>query len=380
MLKKISKGKYKKISLDKKLINKKLIYFILFLCNIIFLYGILFLSKNKIWNDVLETLIIFSYILWSTGIIYSYFKKNYFLYFLSWLFWIILLSFENFLIININYLNNYYLNNLINISDLFFFKIGLFQLILVTFFIIFFYNFFLKKQNSLNLFFNDKTFCLLILFIAPLFSFLFLLINNLVSITYIDSFFNYNVFLFSSFFIFLIYFYNKYFLKKDKKIFEIIFILLSFIFYIYLSKDIFVIFIPLLFWSFLFLLFIVISFIFFPIFIFWPIDYFYLFLISFIVINFLMILISYYQLSFISLKNNKKSRNKNNLILYLGGKENIINSTYCLTRIRLELKNVNLLNEKSIIEDGALGIIKNDKTIHIVYGYKVENIYKKFFS
>lgn len=73
---------------------------------------------------------------------------------------------------------------------------------------------------------------------------------------------------------------------------------------------------------------------------------------------------------------NKIKKNKN--ILYdekinkivhsLGGKENILNVTACATRLRVSLKNSNVIDQNGFIETGSKGIIIKEKGIQIIYG------------
>lgn len=57
----------------------------------------------------------------------------------------------------------------------------------------------------------------------------------------------------------------------------------------------------------------------------------------------------------------------------LGGKDNIISIDNCISRLRLELNDINLINKDLLIKTGALGIMEIDDTnVHVVYGGKVE--------
>jgi PTS system N-acetylglucosamine-specific IIC component len=57
----------------------------------------------------------------------------------------------------------------------------------------------------------------------------------------------------------------------------------------------------------------------------------------------------------------------------LGGKENVASLEYCATRLRLEVKNTEYVNEKKIKSAGVAGIIRPGKTsVQIIIGTKVQ--------
>ena len=57
----------------------------------------------------------------------------------------------------------------------------------------------------------------------------------------------------------------------------------------------------------------------------------------------------------------------------LGGKENIANIDNCVTRLRLEIKDNTLVNEKTIKSAGVAGIIRPSKTsIQVIVGTQVQ--------
>ena len=64
------------------------------------------------------------------------------------------------------------------------------------------------------------------------------------------------------------------------------------------------------------------------------------------------------------------------LISNLGGKNNIVNFTHCLTRLRFELKNIQAINEKRLLDISKavkVNIIKNE--CHLIVGPIVEELY-----
>jgi len=63
----------------------------------------------------------------------------------------------------------------------------------------------------------------------------------------------------------------------------------------------------------------------------------------------------------------------------LGGKENIASVDHCITRLRLEVKDRLLVDEKKIKSSGASGVIRPGKTaVQVVIGPKVQFVYEEF--
>jgi PTS system N-acetylglucosamine-specific IIC component len=63
----------------------------------------------------------------------------------------------------------------------------------------------------------------------------------------------------------------------------------------------------------------------------------------------------------------------------LGGKENITSIDHCITRLRLEVKDRLLVDEKKIKSSGASGVIRPGKTaVQVVIGPKVQFVYEEF--
>ena len=63
----------------------------------------------------------------------------------------------------------------------------------------------------------------------------------------------------------------------------------------------------------------------------------------------------------------------------LGGKENVTSIDHCITRLRLEVKDRLLVDEKKIKSSGASGVIRPGKTaVQVVIGPKVQLVYEEF--
>ena len=63
----------------------------------------------------------------------------------------------------------------------------------------------------------------------------------------------------------------------------------------------------------------------------------------------------------------------------VGGKENVASIDHCITRLRLEVKDRLLVDEKKIKSSGASGVIRPGKTsVQVVIGPKVQFVYDEF--
>lgn len=69
-----------------------------------------------------------------------------------------------------------------------------------------------------------------------------------------------------------------------------------------------------------------------------------------------------------------KSKNKdfkieaNKLVVYLGGRENILEYNYTKSRLTVKLKDVSLVNKEMIQKLGAQGIVEVDNQLKIILG------------
>ena len=70
------------------------------------------------------------------------------------------------------------------------------------------------------------------------------------------------------------------------------------------------------------------------------------------------------------LKANKKdeSLDFNKLVSYLGGKENIIDTEINLSRFKVTLKDISIVNKEGIQKLGAKGIVEIDNQLKIILG------------
>ena len=67
------------------------------------------------------------------------------------------------------------------------------------------------------------------------------------------------------------------------------------------------------------------------------------------------------------------------IIKNVGGKDNVVSIDHCITRLRLEVKDRLLVDEKKIKSSGASGVIRPGKTaVQVVIGPKVQFVYEEF--
>ena len=69
----------------------------------------------------------------------------------------------------------------------------------------------------------------------------------------------------------------------------------------------------------------------------------------------------------------------NKLISYLGGKDNIIDSQINLSRLKVTLKDMSLVNKEGIQKLGAKGIVEIDNQLKIILGPNSKQL-KKYMA
>ena len=63
----------------------------------------------------------------------------------------------------------------------------------------------------------------------------------------------------------------------------------------------------------------------------------------------------------------------------LGGKDNVTSIDNCITRLRLEVKDNTLVNEKKIKSAGVAGVIRPGKTsVQVIIGTQVQHVADEF--
>ena len=78
------------------------------------------------------------------------------------------------------------------------------------------------------------------------------------------------------------------------------------------------------------------------------------------------------------LKSTKKDAHieMNKLVEYLGGKANIVSTEVNLSRFKVTLNNVDLVNKEAIQKLGAKGIVEIDNTLKIILGPESKQLKK----
>ena len=71
--------------------------------------------------------------------------------------------------------------------------------------------------------------------------------------------------------------------------------------------------------------------------------------------------------------------NMNKLLEYLGGKDNIIDTSYNMSRFIVTLKDISIVNKEGIQKLGAKGIVEIDNKLKIVLGRDSKEL-KKFID
>ena len=81
----------------------------------------------------------------------------------------------------------------------------------------------------------------------------------------------------------------------------------------------------------------------------------------------------------IDLANNDYTAMAEIILEGLGGKENIVSIDHCITRLRLEVKDRLLVDEKKIKSSGASGVVRPGKTsVQVIIGPKVQFVHDEF--
>lgn len=93
----------------------------------------------------------------------------------------------------------------------------------------------------------------------------------------------------------------------------------------------------------------------------------------YLIIIFVLIIIS---LVVIKLKRKDFSSEVNKLVQYLGGKDNIINAECNMSRFKVILKDVSIVNKDAIKSLGATGIVEIDNQLKIIFGKDAKQLKK----
>ena len=97
---------------------------------------------------------------------------------------------------------------------------------------------------------------------------------------------------------------------------------------------------------------------------------------QYIIIAFVLLIIS-----LVIAKLNKKNFNLevNKLVQYLGGKDNILDTEVNMSRLKVTLKDVSIVDKNAIEKLGAKGIVEIDNQLKIIFGSDAVKL-KKYIS
>ncbi len=97
---------------------------------------------------------------------------------------------------------------------------------------------------------------------------------------------------------------------------------------------------------------------------------------QYILIAFVLVIIS-----LVIVKLNKKNFNMeiNKLVQFLGGKDNILDTEVNMSRLKVTLKDVSIVDKNAIEKLGAKGIVEIDNQLKIIFGTDAVKL-KKYIS
>jgi PTS system N-acetylglucosamine-specific IIC component len=95
-------------------------------------------------------------------------------------------------------------------------------------------------------------------------------------------------------------------------------------------------------------------------------------------IQYLIIIVVLLIIALVIIKANRKDFHieANKLVEYLGGKENIISIEVNMSRFKVTLKNVSIVNKDAIQKLGARGIVEIDNQLKIILGSEGQKLKK----
>lgn len=95
-----------------------------------------------------------------------------------------------------------------------------------------------------------------------------------------------------------------------------------------------------------------------------------------------IIIISILLIIFFAIKKSNKRDLKlefNKLVEYLGGKDNIVETEFEMSRFKVTLKDINKANKEGIIKLGAKGVVEIDDQLKIIFGSEAKQL-RKFIN
>ena len=65
------------------------------------------------------------------------------------------------------------------------------------------------------------------------------------------------------------------------------------------------------------------------------------------------------------------------IVAALGGRENILKIENCSNKLKLEVKNTSIINDAALKVTGALGVLKKETGVQVIYGSATEILKEK---
>lgn len=97
--------------------------------------------------------------------------------------------------------------------------------------------------------------------------------------------------------------------------------------------------------------------------------------------QYVVIIVVLLLIAFAVMKSNKKDMKLelNKLVEYLGGKDNILETEFEMSRFKVTLKDVSKANKDGIIKLGAQGVVEIDDQLKIIFGSGAKQL-KKYIN
>lgn len=65
------------------------------------------------------------------------------------------------------------------------------------------------------------------------------------------------------------------------------------------------------------------------------------------------------------------------MLAALGGSDNVVELEPCITRLRVEVSDPGLVNEESLRENGAFGVVRSGRVVQVVVGPDADDLAKE---
>lgn len=65
------------------------------------------------------------------------------------------------------------------------------------------------------------------------------------------------------------------------------------------------------------------------------------------------------------------------MLAALGGSDNVVELEPCITRLRVEVSDPAMVNEESLRENGAFGVVRSGRVVQVVVGPEADELAKE---